>query len=181
MIYNTPCFAGGGGSRTPCGRNTAAPSQGCSVCGMWLARVHRVCSTAVFWGCSGTLGVSFGMQTILRGMREANFSALGPILEPLGAHLGGSGGGSGGSWDALWGVRGRPGPCFAALEHVFAVLARPWASLGRSWVALGRSWAALGCSWAALGPLLGRSWPLLGQLLGALGLLRVSCPLLGRS
>ena len=26
--------------------------------------------------CSGTLGVSFGMQTILRGMRGANFNAL---------------------------------------------------------------------------------------------------------
>ena len=90
------------------------------------------------------------MQTILRGMRGANFNALRAILEPLGAHLGGSGGGSGGSWGALWGVRGRLGLFLAALEPIFAVLARPWASLGRSWVALGRSWAVLG-------PLSGRS------------------------
>ena len=30
--------------------------------------------------CSGTLGVSFGMQTILRGMRGANFNALRTIF-----------------------------------------------------------------------------------------------------
>ena len=98
------------------------------------------------------------MQTILRGMRGANFNALTAILEPLGVHFGGSGGGSGGSWGALGGVRGRLGPFLAALEPIFAVLARPWASLGRSWVALGRSWAALGL-------LLGRSWAALGVLL----------------
>ena len=183
LQHALPCCAGGGGSRTPCGRSTAAPSQGCSACGVCLARVHRVCSAAVFWGCSGTLGVSFEMQTVLRGIRGANFNALRAILEPLGTHLGGSGGGSGGSWGALWGVRGRLGPFLAALEPIFAVLARPRASLGRSWVALGRSWAALGCSWAALGPLLGRScrsWVTLGPLWGALGLpLGVSWPLLG--
>ena len=119
--------------------------------------------------CSGILGVSFGMQTIIRGMRGANFNALRAILEPLGVPLGRSGRGSGGSWGALGGVRGRLGPFLAALEPIFAVLARPWASLGRSWVALGRSWAALGCFWAALGPLLGRSWPLLGHSWAALG------------
>ena len=46
-----------------------------------------MCSSAVFWGCSGTLGVSFGMQTVLRGIRGANFNALRAILEPLGAIL----------------------------------------------------------------------------------------------
>ena len=35
--------------------------------------------------CSGTLGVTSGMQTILREGRGANFSALGPILV-LGRH-----------------------------------------------------------------------------------------------
>jgi hypothetical protein len=119
--------------------------------------------------CSGTLGVSFGMQTILRGIRGANFHALRAILEPLGVHLGGVRGVSEGSWRALWGVRARLGPLLAALGPIFAVLARPWAALGRSWVALGCSWAALGCSWAALVPLLGRSWPLLGHSWAALG------------
>ena len=33
--------------------------------------------------CSGTLGVAFGMQTILRGGCRAHFGALGAILEPL--------------------------------------------------------------------------------------------------
>ena len=105
------------------------------------------CRDVVYDGirsCSGTLGVSFGMQTILRGGRAANFSTLGPILEPLVVHLGGSKAGSGESWGALRGVRSRLGPFLAALEPIFAVLARPWASLGRSWIALGRSWAALG-------------------------------------
>ena len=45
------------------------------------------------------------MQTILRGMREANFSALGAILEPLGAILG----------------------------RLGAILGRLWGILGRSW------------------------------------------------
>ena len=40
--------------------------------------------------CSGTLGVAFGMQTILRGMRGANFNALRGILKPFGAHLRGA-------------------------------------------------------------------------------------------
>ena len=54
--------------------------------------MHPGCNTAVFWGCSGTLGVSFGMQTILRGGREANFSDLGAF------------------WDANGGVRGGGSP-----------------------------------------------------------------------
>ena len=107
------CCAGGGGSRTPCGRSTAAPSQGCSVCGVCLARVHRVCSTAVFWGCSGTLGVSFGMQTILRGSPgERSWSLLGRIWGGPGGGLGGLGAPFGGSG---------------------AVLERSWAVLERSW------------------------------------------------
>ena len=61
--------------------------------------------------CSGTLGVSFGMQTILRGMRGANFNALRAILEPLGVHLGG-----------VWGGLGRP-----------------LGGSGTSWALLGRS------------------------------------------
>ena len=40
--YNTPFCDRGGGSRTPCGRNTAAPSQGCSACGLCLATVVRM-------------------------------------------------------------------------------------------------------------------------------------------
>ena len=52
-----------------------------------MARVHRVCDTAVFWGCSGTLGVAFGMQTVLRGTRGANFNVVRAILEPLGVIL----------------------------------------------------------------------------------------------
>ena len=64
------------------------------------------------------------MQTILRGMREANFSALGAILEPLGAHLGGSGGGSGGSWGALWGVRGRLGAILGRLGAILEAILR---------------------------------------------------------
>ena len=74
--------------------------------------------------CSGTLGVSFGMQTILRGMRGANFNALRAILEPLGAHLGGSGGGSGGSWGALWGVRGRLGVILGCLGAILEAILR---------------------------------------------------------
>ena len=65
-------------------------------------------------------------------IRIAIVDALRAILEPLGVHLGRVRGGSGGSWGALWGVRGRLGPFFAALKPIFAVLARPWASLGRS-------------------------------------------------
>ena len=74
--------------------------------------------------CSGTLGVSFGMQTILRGMREANFSALGAILEPLGAHLGRSGGWSAGSWGGLWGVRGRLGAILGRLGAILEAILR---------------------------------------------------------
>ena len=130
-------------------------------------------------GCSGTLGVSFGTLTILRGGRGANFSALGAILEPLGAHLGGSGGGSGGSWGALWGVRGRLGPFLAALRAIWAFF---WAILEASWGLLGRSWDLSGASWAILDPLgtlLGREHALLpvygpsgcalGAILGDLG------------
>ena len=54
------------------------------------------------------------MQTILRGMRGANFNALRAILEPLGVPLGGSGRGSGGSWGALGEVRGRLGTVLGA-------------------------------------------------------------------
>ncbi len=69
--------------------------------------------------CSGTLRVSFGMQTLLRGMRGANFIALRAILEPLGAILGRS-----------WGILGRS-----------------WGDLGRSWGDLGapkRDWLGRG-------------------------------------
>ena len=74
--------------------------------------------------CSGTLGVSFGMQTILCGMRGANFNALRAILEPLGVHLGGSGRGSGGSWGALWGVRGRLGAILGCLGAILEAILR---------------------------------------------------------
>ena len=73
---------------------------------------------------SGTLGDAFGMQTILRGMREANFSALGAILEPLGAHWGASGG-------------------------CLGVLGRPLGGPGPSWSDLGPSWSDLGGHLAA--------------------------------
>ena len=79
---NTPCCARGGGSRTPCGRTPPPlrkdlPLAGCvqqvmyEACDAMVARNVRV--------CSGTLGVSYGMQTILRGMREANLNAFGAL------------------------------------------------------------------------------------------------------
>ena len=117
-----------------------------------------MCSAAVFWGCSGTLGVSFEMQTVLRVIRGANFNALRAILKPLGAHLGGSGGGLGGL-GAPFGGSG-------------AVLGPSWPLLNPSsqfWLALGRLLAALGSLLAALGPLLGRSWAALGRSWVALG------------
>ena len=92
-----------------------------------------MCSTAVFWGCSGTLGVSFGMQTaqvfvfdfsfdISRRFRSSwgELHTLGAILEPLGAHLGRSGG----SWGGLWGVRGRLGASLSRLGAILEAILR---------------------------------------------------------
>ena len=50
VIHNTPCCAGGGGSRTPCGRKHRRPlARELPCAGYALARLHRVSSTAVFW------------------------------------------------------------------------------------------------------------------------------------
>ena len=100
--------------------------------------------------CSGTLGVSFGMQTILRGMRGANFNALGAILEPLGVHLGGvRGGGLGGLGAPLGGSGAVLGPSWPLLSPS-----------SRFWLALGPLLAALGSLLVALGPLLAALGPL---------------------
>ena len=47
------------------------------------------------------LFIAWRRHVLIYCLAGANFSALGSILEPLGAHLGGSGGGSGGSGGAL--------------------------------------------------------------------------------
>ena len=78
------------------------------------------------WGSSGTLGVSFGMQTILRGGRGAyflrkysNFKVLASFEASWGAFEGVRGG--------IWGVLGRswgsPGEVLGGLG---AVLGAPW-------------------------------------------------------
>ena len=118
--------------------------------------------------CSGTLGVSFAMQTILRGIRGgnlkrailcggrgANFSALGAKLHRSWSDLGAS-------WGAFGKVRGPLGDLLALLGAFLrgswgllgapgAVPGRPGVVLGASWRILGRSWGGPGASWALLG------------------------------
>ena len=74
VIYNTPCRAAQGAAdlERPAGGDRRP------LAGIFRVRVvpGKCCRDVLHDGirsCSGTLGVSFGMQTILRGGRGANF------------------------------------------------------------------------------------------------------------
>ena len=112
VVFNTPCCARGGGSRTPCGRNTAAPSQGCSACGLWQATVAEMCDTMVSEVVREFLGFPLGCRRFF----------VGPLLAALGPLLGHSWAALGRSWVAL-------GPLWGALGLLLRV---SWPLLGLS-------------------------------------------------
>ena len=71
-----PCCAGGGGSRTPCGRNTAAPSQGCSACGLCQATLVEMCYTMVSEVVRELLGFPLGCRRFFVGVVRRTSSLL---------------------------------------------------------------------------------------------------------
>ena len=69
MIHNTLPVAAQGAAdlERPAGEAPPPPRQGCSVCRLWLARVHPGCNTAVF----GVVRELLGSLGVFRGMVRA--------------------------------------------------------------------------------------------------------------
>ena len=83
MSYNTPCRASPGAAdlERPAGEAPPPPRRDllCAGCA-WIPGSSWPLEDDKRFYCSGTLEVSFGLQTILRGGRGANFSALGDVV-----------------------------------------------------------------------------------------------------